>query len=433
LTETILSNILDSPTTSFADPEGPASPLVIREDRQEGSMMRNTLARFGIFSSPTLIHAATIPSCTVCAGGPVLSGPLAAAGFMGPALVLHQLLWVFAPLNAVLLRLSFRIHRDPVPFLVGGLGSLLLLLHMMSPYILPPHPPTLTNPFRLISLMLTWLGSPLLLIGAVLDWRARRRGSECTPEHYWQVVLLGQHPGLRRGRHLFGMLPGSSRCKLCNAPFSGPFVPLMRLLGKARSNKNPLFCGDCLAKTPLGGAEIEVSLLFADVRGSTGLAERLQPAEFGRLLNRFYKAVTSVLVQTDALVDKFVGDEVIGLYLPGFAGAAHARAALGAAKELLRVTGHDQPGGPWLPIGVGVHTGTAFVGAVGSEGAVTDVTALGDAVNTAARLASMAGPGEILASEASCKAAELAMDESRQRKLQLKGRSEPVTVRVMSA
>jgi len=395
--------------------------------------MRNALARFGVFSSPSIIHAATVPSCTVCAGGPVLSGPLAAAGFLGPALVLHQMLWLFAPLNAVLLRLSFRVHRDPIPFLVGGLGSLLLLLHMMSPYILPPHPSDLTNPFRLISLTLTWLGSPLLLIGAVLDWRARRRGSECPPEHYWQIVLLGQHPGLRRGRHLFGLFPGSPRCKLCNAPFSGPFVPLMRLLGKARSSKNPLFCGDCLAKTPLGGAEIEVSLLFADVRGSTGIAERLSAADFGKLLNRFYKAATAVLVETDALVDKFVGDEVIGLYLPGFAGPAHARAAVRAARELLSATGHDKRDGPWLPIGIGVHTGVAFVGAVGSEGVVTDVTALGDAVNTAARLASMAGPGEILASEATCQAAELALNESEQRQLQLKGRSEPVTVRVLRA
>jgi adenylate cyclase len=394
--------------------------------------MRNFLARFGISFSPSVIHAATVPSCTVCAGGPVLSGPLAAAGFLGPALVLHKLLWVFAPVNAILLRLSFSVHGDPVPLLVGGLGSVLLLLHMMSPYILPPHPSDLTNPIRLLSLTLTWLGSPLLLIGAVLDGRARRRGAQCTPEHYWQVVLLGQHPGLRRGRHLFGLLPRSPRCKLCNAPFAGPFVPLMRLLGKSRSSKNPRFCGDCLTKTPLGGAEIKLSMLFADVRGSTSLAERLSPAEFSRLLNRFYEAATAVLVRTDALVDKFVGDEVIGLYLPAFLGPEHARAAIQAAQELLRATGHADPEGPWLPTGIGVHTGVAFVGAVGSEG-VTDVTALGDAVNTAARLASMAKPGEILTSEAACSAAGLAVDNMEQQQLQLKGRSEPVTIRVISA
>ena len=69
--------------------------------------MRPLLTRFGLASisnAPNAIHAATVPSCTVCAGGPVLTGPLAAAGLMGPALVLHQLLWVFAPLNALLLR-----------------------------------------------------------------------------------------------------------------------------------------------------------------------------------------------------------------------------------------------------------------------------------------------------------------------------------------
>src|SRR5919197_6748290 len=139
--------------------------------------MRGFLARFGVTNASNGILVATVPSCTVCAGGPVLTGPLAMAGLMGPALVLHQLLWFFAPLNAVMLRLSYAVHRDPVPLAIGGLGSLLLLLHMASPYFLPAHPPdiTLANPFRLISLTLTWFGSPLLIVGAALDWRARRR------------------------------------------------------------------------------------------------------------------------------------------------------------------------------------------------------------------------------------------------------------------
>src|SRR5919199_2180281 len=382
-------------------------------------------------SGPSLIHAATVPSCTVCAGGPVLTGPLATAGLMGPALVLHQLLWIFAPLNALMLRLSYNVHRDPLPLVVGGLGSLLLLLHMASPYILPPHPPDLTNPFRLISLLLTWFGSPLLIVGAALDWRARGRAGTCAAEDYWHTVLLGTNTGLRRGRHLFGLLPSDPRCTLCNAPFGGLGGLLMRPLGKRPAAKNPRLCADCLTKTPVGGAEVELSLLFADVRGSTTLAEGIRPAEFMQLMNRFYVAATDVLVPADALIDKFVGDEVVALFVPGFAGPDHARRAIRAAEELLRATGHADPGGPWLPVGAGVHTGVAFVGAVGSAGSVTDITALGDAVNSAARLASAAAAGEVLVSESSAEAARLTGDGLERRDLALKGRTEPLGVRVL--
>jgi adenylate cyclase len=171
-------------------------------------------------------------------------------------------------------------------------------------------------------------------------------------------------------------------------------------------------------------------MLFADVRGSTGLAERARPAEFSRLMNRFYKVATGVLLETEALIDKFVGDEVVALYVPALAGVEHPSAAVRAGRALLRATRHTEVGGPWLPVGIGIHTGTAFVGAVEAEG-VTDITALGDAVNTAARLASAAGPGEALVSEATCAATGLETAELEERRLELRGRSEPVSVRVL--
>jgi adenylate cyclase len=248
---------------------------------------------------------------------------------------------------------------------------------------------------------------------------------------FWRAILNGEHPGLRRGRHLLGVLPRGPRCKLCNAPFSGPFVPLMGLLGKRPSKRNPRFCGDCLTTTPVGGAEVELSLLFADVRGSTTLAEQLRATEFAERMNRFYQAGTEALIRTDALIDKFMGDQVIGLYVPGFAGPDHARLALQAAQELLRATGHQDRGDPWLPIGVGVHTGIAYVGTVGSDSTVTDVTVLGDAANIAARLASAAGQGEVLVTEQAYTAARVCRDDLEHRTLQLKGRSEPVDVRVL--
>ena len=162
------------------------------------------------------------------------------------------------------------------------------------------------------------------------------------------------------------------------------------------------------------------------------MAEQMSGADFSRLMNRFYAAATDVLVKTDAFIDKLIGDEVMAVYLPIFTGQSHARPAVHAAQDLLRVTGHGDPDGPWLPVGVGVHTGITFFGTVsGAEGTFSDFTALGDNVNITARLASHAAPGEALISDAACSAAGLDLGHLEQRQLELKGKSEPVSVRVI--
>ena len=105
-----------------------------------------------------------------------------------------------------------------------------------------------------------------------------------------------------------------------------------------------------------------------------------------------------------------------------------------AGQALLRVTGHGEPGGPWVPVGVGVHTGTAWVGSIaGASGAAADFTALGDNVNITARLASKAGAGEVLVSEAAYNAARMETEALEKRDLELKGKSELVSVRVLHA
>lgn len=392
--------------------------------------MKALLARLGITSPATATKAATVPMCAVCAGYPLAVSPLVAAGIIGSGAWFHLAIPMLAPLNLWLLRASWQEHGKPLGFVLAAASIPFILAHVVGHLVLGSG-----DEFALLALI--WAGGGLLVAGLAVDWWEQRKlaflGSCATPEGYWRAILTGEHPGLRRGRHWLGLLPTSPRCKFCNAPFAGPFVLLMGLLGKRPSPRNPRFCGDCLTKAPLGGAEIELSLLFADVRGSTSLAEHLRPSEFAARMNRFYQAGTDVLIRTDALIDKFMGDEVIGLYVPGFAGPAHARLALQAAQELLRATGHGDSDGPWLPIGIGVHTGIAYVGAVGSEHAVSDVTVLGDAANVAARLASAAGPGEIFMSASSCKAAGVDLRVHAQRHLELKGRSEPVEVRVLQA
>lgn len=206
----------------------------------------------------------------------------------------------------------------------------------------------------------------------------------------------------------------------------------MRITGRSPSKMNPNVCDTCerFARKNPGGAEIPLSLLFADIRGSSQLAETLGTTRFSALIARFYDAVTTELIEADGLIDRLIGDEVIALFVPVLAGQNHAEAALRGAQGILRATDHDKAGGPWVPLGVGIHTGTAFFGAVGS-GSVSDITALGDDVNLTARLASTAAAGEILITDAARAAAGLSTDGLEPRHLELKGRSTPVDVRLM--
>jgi adenylate cyclase len=168
---------------------------------------------------------------------------------------------------------------------------------------------------------------------------------------------------------------------------------------------------------------------FAVVRGSTALAERMGATAFRGLLDRFYSTASAVVFDHDGIVDKFVGDELVAMFVPLLAGERHAERAIEAARALLVATGH--PAAPWVPLGAGVHTGLAWVGAVG-EGGRTDITALGDAVNTTARLASVAQAGEILVTTSAADAAGL--DGSLERRsLELKGKELPTEVVVLRA
>ena len=173
-------------------------------------------------------------------------------------------------------------------------------------------------------------------------------------------------------------------------------------------------------------------MLFADIRGSTTLAEKMSPTEFGQLISHFFAVASEVITNSQALLDRLVGDQVIGLYIPGFAGPDHKHLGIAAAGELLRVTGHGSTEGPWIPVGVGIHTGVAFVGSVGDAGIATDITVLGDAANTAARLSSNAAKGEILISE-DAYVPDMNLEGLEKRQLTLKGKSNSVSVYVMKA
>lgn len=216
-------------------------------------------------------------------------------------------------------------------------------------------------------------------------------------EEMWRAMLTSRNPYLRK-RRIYSRISSAPRCKLCAAPFGLPGSLVMSRLGHPRWVKNPKYCAGCFSmiRANHGGAEVECSLLFADIRGSVTLAEQMRPTDFNRLMGRFYDTATQVLV----------------------------------AQALLRKTGHDDRRGPWVPVGAGVNTGIAYVGSVG-EGFDAELTALGDTVNTTARLASAAGQGEILVTAAAAASAGLAADGLERRSLTLKGKSEPTDVLVL--
>lgn len=258
--------------------------------------------------------------------------------------------------------------------------------------------------------------------------------SEHWPPEQVRLFMMGEHPAMAQQRRFFGRFPSGPRCKLCAVPFGGVGGMAFRKAGFGRSS-NPALCTKCtieLAKGGVTGVEIPCTLLFSDVRGSTALGERMSPSEFHHFLDHFYRLSTRVILDNDGIVDKLVGDEVIGLFFGGISGPAHAAAGIRAALELAEeATRPDATEMGPIPVGTAVHTGDAFVGTTGLAEAVEGFTALGDTVNTAARLASAARAGEVLVSTVAADAAETLTDGRERRTLPIRGRTEPIEVVVL--
>jgi adenylate cyclase len=235
-------------------------------------------------------------------------------------------------------------------------------------------------------------------------------------------------------QHFFDVLPGTPRCLECHVPLGGAGAWATKPFGFRHSVLTPRLCNRCekMILATEGGAEVELTLLFADIRGSTSMAEQQAAIQYKDFIQRFYKTAAQVLIERNALVNRLVGDQAIGLFVPRFAGANHAGVAIEAALDILRATGHAGPGGPWAPVGIGIHTGSAYVGAVGSKDGVTEIAVLGNAANLSARLSSKAAKGEVLISEQAAALAHLGEPGMEKRRLTLKGISKPVPVRVIT-
>ncbi len=181
-----------------------------------------------------------------------------------------------------------------------------------------------------------------------------------------------------------------------------------------------------------GGSRREVTMLFADIRGFTGMSERHPPEEMVATLNEYFEVMVDVLFRHGGTLDKYVGDEIIGLFgAPVELADAPLRSArcaldmMRALEEFNRL--RSDQGRERISIGIGINTGPVIAGAIGSSRTL-QYTVIGDAVNIAARLCSMAKPGEIIISESTLQMSGPHVIVEPRQTVKVRGRNEPLKI-----
>ena len=179
------------------------------------------------------------------------------------------------------------------------------------------------------------------------------------------------------------------RCKTCRVPIRGPRAVFSRLRGIVPYGKNPQLCNRC-EKRIHGSEDCVVTVLFADIRGYSSRTENSSNEALLKMLRDFFNTAAPVVYDHYGVVDQFLGDGMKVLFnVPG-PRMSHAEDAVQAAFAICEGL-RTAP----FSVGVGVETGMALVGHIGLSG-VVDFTCVGEAVNHAARLQALAGPGEVL-------------------------------------
>ena len=180
----------------------------------------------------------------------------------------------------------------------------------------------------------------------------------------------------------------------------------------------------------LGGANQTITVLFADIRGFTAFSEHENPERIVGLLNRYFSAMTEIIFEHGGTLDKYIGDELMALFGAPTATPFDARNAVNAAvamqNRLITLNAELLDQGFWeIAVGMGLHTGVATVGYIGSEKR-SEYTAIGDTVNLASRLQSNTAGGQILISEATARAAGDVFPLINHEPLTVKNRLQPV-------
>lgn len=243
-------------------------------------------------------------------------------------------------------------------------------------------------------------------------------------EELWKQVFGEGHPVLLKKQKRFLSWPSDPRCKMCYAPFGGFGGLITRLTGLMPSDRNPHYCNKCdgfLQAFP-GGAEVDMTMLILDIRGSVELSGRIPPRQFAETVNAMREITSAVIAENRGFILEFQGDSVVAVFPPGFTGADHAAMGLAAAKGIVnqsvKIKGTDEV----LPIGVAVHTGPIYICTVTAAGGnMQGVSVFGQGVNYVARLAASAAAGNALISSETYAAAGRDIPENDMVDIDLKG------------
>jgi len=218
----------------------------------------------------------------------------------------------------------------------------------------------------------------------------------------------------------------AAQCSVCGTMLSGSLSAVYRIFGIRRSPRNPNICTRCSTHVE-EGRMVEITVLFADLSSFTEMTQDLGAEKTHEVVDAFLRMASEVLVSHGAFIDKYVGDAVMALFNVPIRHEDHALRAVAAATELntaLKMLGANF--GLDLKASIGIATGFARVGRLGSDDS-KDYTAIGDAVNLAARLQSKASAAEVLISEASYRKHPVEFAEARSEQVVLKGFRDPVT------
>ena len=183
----------------------------------------------------------------------------------------------------------------------------------------------------------------------------------------------------------------------------------------------------------LGGVNQVITVLFADIRGFTRLSEHAAPEKVVQLLNRYFSEMTEIIFANGGTLDKYIGDGLMALFGAPTVTPNDANNAINAAVGMQRAIGGINAdlradGLPDIAVGIGLHTGVATVGYIGSERR-SEYTAIGDTVNLSARLESNCEGGKILLSDATSQAAQAAQERytlTPRAPITVKNRTQPV-------